>query len=891
MARFKIDADEIQRGLACASIIALSVIFVYNTLSFSVNTLKAGIVNTWNVLGVRAQRTMETLVKPLEDLIINADDQGAASLFDRYPWPSRVMIARKSAGVGSYKVTRFGIECANLDVLRDVEVNLDGMSLTEEVHVESPISRDLERWDWPARSILEMKTGPLKAVVTVVAHGGARWKHLCPVKYEDEYDDSQVASRGRKSPSPGTPGGGTPTTPASAVATAAPTAEPDKDDGQGELAAIIGGMSMLPASRRANYVKAIKDDAFEEVQLMGLLGELHRSRGNGKDIDAQFLKLLSARYMQGRKVRGQQQPLLTASPSEVRQALEFSGRGKLVNEIDVAGSVSDGVRSILGKVYTASLVPATTSSASPGAANPNGSGGSGGNQPEQTEGKLEEAVFSKIWDQEQKYKDCMAIVDLLQKAYDVDNQDSVTPGSFDMDRLHTKGHIEFVPSCPDPGAGGVYQMDATHKVRCTTHGNRALPWSERRQYERHFNEFERARILVRKQNRVREAIGTLKAYLSRDHAREEGNLTAQAYLGRLYFDDGNHEAAVEILKKLSDRFPKSVRLAYQTSLSFYVRGNEQLALEYAQQALKPAPSDFDRTFDEESTPYELYLLRDECEWMRQNLAPEKIMADGSKRQLPPMRYADFAIKSRPTAHSKTCYENLAKLREMIARLVHGVRAAKDFKSRYANQETQKDILSKIPDYEKTPRLKGAIALSFARRTLTDMAVTILKDTRVLEGTTLTACPDRGIFHLSILRHLAVDCTAHPGILPAERIEISPAVTEKKEVLMTDLVMQHALLTLAQPLSACVERQRRILEACVNDVGDVAITADTRLDDLEKDGRIPKGTLHPSAEETYSLVDDGDHRVLECSMHYSLQRLAALQDCMNLTEDAKSSGGE
>lgn len=886
--RFKIDVDEIQRGMFCAMMISVMVGVLYQTLAFSVTTVKAGVVNTWTIFAGRAQRTMETLVNPIEDLIMNADDQGAANLFERFPYPSEVRVGRKSVGIGSWKITRFTLLGANLDVLRNIEVDLEGVSQSEETFVEKPPTRDSERYDWPPRTLTAMSTSPIKAVVTVIGYGGSRWKHQLSVRLEDEVDDTVLASKTKKTPAsagpPAAGGTGTPTSPASGAATApTPTPEADRDEGQNDLAQLVDALSLVALKRRAAYVKAIKNDAFEEAQLMSLLGELNRAKGPPAEIDAQISKVLSARYMQSRKVRGQLAPLHTASPSEVKQAMDYQGRASLIQEIDVAGSVTDGIRSVLGKVYTASLVPANpTSSASPGAI------ASAAPVPE---GKLEESYFQNIWDQEMKYKDCMAIVDLLQKAYDVDNQDSVAPGPFDMSRLHSKGHLEYVPSCPDPGSGGAYAMEAaSHKVRCTKHGNRALPWAERRLYEIHFNEFERARILVRKQNRAREAIGTLRAYLARDHGREEYNLIAQAYLGRLLFEDSNHEAAVEILKRLSDRYPKQVRLAYQTSLCFYVRANEQLALEYAIRAQEPLPSEFDRTFDEESTPYDLYLLRDECAWMQQFLAPQKLMPDGSKRTLPPVRYADFAIKSKPTAPAKTCYENLAKVRDMVARVVRGVRAKKEFQGRYQLQESQKDSLAKIPEYDKMPRVRTREALAYARRQLKDMSIEILRDAKLLGSVSFTPCPKQGVFLLANTKHLAVDCTAHPGILPAERIEISPAVNDR-EARMADLVLQHVMTTLSPPLAACVERQRRILEQYQTDVLDINIPTDAQLADLERDGKVPKGTLNPSADERYELVSDGEHRTLQCSVHYSLQRLAEKQDGVNLLEETKSTGGE
>lgn len=882
--KLQIDVDELQRGLACAALIALSVAVTYKVLDFSVSTVRDGVVKTWTILAARAQRTMETLVNPLEDLIMNADELGAANLFERFPYPTELRVGRKSTGIGQWRLTRFVISGSNLDVLKKVEVSLDGVTLTEEADVETPPSRDLERHEWQPKTLLNLTTTPVKAIVTVVGVT-SRWKHQLSVRFDDEVDDSVLASKKKNppagtTPTPTTPGG----TPASVASVApTPTVEPERDDGQKELVAMIDGMSMLPEKRRAAYVKAIGDESFKESELSSLLLEMHRSKAKSEEINQQMVKLLSARYMTSRRVRGQVAALHSASPSEIKQVLEYQGRAELMKQIDVTGTVNDGVHAILGRIHTQPVaVTAVQASTAPGET-PASAG------PEVPQGTLEESFFQSIWDQEQKYKDCMAIVDLLQKAYDVDNQDSVTPGPFDMSRLQSKGHLEYVPSCPDGGGGGEFMIDSSsHKVRCSKHGNRALPWAERRQYERHFNEFERARILVRKQNRVREAIGTLRAYLSRDRGREENNNICQAYLGRLYFDSGQHEAAVDVLKRLADKFPKSVRLAYQTSLCFYVRQNEQLALEYAQQALKPSNSEFDRVFDEESTPYDLYQLRDECRWMVANLAPVRKLANGETRVLPPVRYADFAIKTKPASHAKLCYENLAKLRDMVPKVIRGVRGKKEFLGRYQVQDNQKESLAKMPDYEKTPRIKTREALIFARRQLKSMSLEILKDAKILDSGSFTSCPSNGVFHLTNTKHLMVDCTEHPNILPAERIDISPVVNDR-EARMGDLVLQHAMMALSPPLEACVERQRRILEQFQNDVLEVVIPPEANLAELEAGGRVAKGTIKPNADEEYSLVGDGDTRTLRCSVHYSLQKLAAVQDGVNLIEQGKSVG--
>ena len=88
---------------------------------------------------------------------------------------------------------RFVITGANLDVLRKVEVNLEGMTLQEETDVETAPTRDSERFEWPPRVVNALTTSPVKATVTVLGSGGSRWRHQLPIRYDEELDDSVMA--------------------------------------------------------------------------------------------------------------------------------------------------------------------------------------------------------------------------------------------------------------------------------------------------------------------------------------------------------------------------------------------------------------------------------------------------------------------------------------------------------------------------------------------------------------------------------------------------------------------------------------------------------------------------------------------------------------------------
>jgi hypothetical protein len=176
--RARIDVDEWQRGMVCATLVAATVAILYGGLDFAVTTLKAGVVSTWNTLALRVQRTMESLVSPVEDLLMNADELGAASLFERFPYPAQVNVGRRHQGGGNYKVMRFVVIGSNLDVLREVRIDLDGVAASEEAHVDKAPLRDSERWEFAPTTITAMTAAPARAVVTVIGYGGSRWRHV-----------------------------------------------------------------------------------------------------------------------------------------------------------------------------------------------------------------------------------------------------------------------------------------------------------------------------------------------------------------------------------------------------------------------------------------------------------------------------------------------------------------------------------------------------------------------------------------------------------------------------------------------------------------------------------------------------------------------------------------
>lgn len=888
--RFTIDVDEWQRALCTAMIVGLTVTLLYNVLSFTVTTVKNGIVNSGTVLAQRAQRAMESLLAPIEDLVLNADELGAAALFERFPYPESVTLERKQTGIGQWTVKQIVVHGANLDVLRSVEINLDGGAGSDSVYVETPPARDSERVEFAPASLKTMTSSPVAGVFAMRAAGGSVWRHRVPVRCDDEREDDIPGGGGRRRPRPsptpaaaptaiaslpagGTGGGETPTPAASSSAAPAGPV----DEGQAELTALIDALPTLDAERKKHYTERIARERFDEGAVRNLLSDLARAKAAGAQIDADIVKVLGARHMRDRRSGGVHQPIHTASAAEVQQALAWRGRTAFLKEIDNAGTVSDGVRYILGQILTEGHGPSTSPSASPGA--------SEAPAADTPSGRYDEAHFHTIWAQEQAWRDCMAIVDLIQKAYDVANQDSVTPGALNIPLLASRGHLEYAPSCSEPTMGGGFTMDAgTRRVRCTRHGSRALPWAERRSYEMHFNELERARILVRQQGRVKEAIGTLKSYLARNYGREENNLYAQANLGRLYFQERNYEAAMGILKTLADRYPKSVRFAYETAFCFYARTNEQLALDYVNQALKTRPGELDRTMDEESTPYDLYLLRDQAEWMHRHLAPVQVTAEG-RRELPPVRYADFALKAPPEMNAKVCYDSLGKVRSLVPKIVAAVRAKTEFKQRMTRYEQTRASLATMKEYEKVQLLKTREALSYARRQLRELSLEALRAAKVLPMAEIRPCPGRGSFHLEGRPRLAVECTMHPGIRPAERIDVTPA-PDAQETRIVDLVLQHALIATSPALSACVDRQRKILDNYRTDDLEVRIEKDGSLDDLVAGGKVTQAELRPAANEEYAIEAEGEAGVLECSLHYSLQRMTAKQDGVDLLDPTR-----
>src|SRR5205085_11960867 len=114
---------------------------------------------------------------------------------------------------------------------------------------------------------------------------------------------------------------------------------------------------------------------------------------------------------------------------------------------------------------------------------------------------------------------------------------------------------------------------------------------------------------------------------------------------------------------------KNIRIAYQLALCYYIKNNEISALQYIAQIQKVPPGDYDRNMDEESSMYELYVLQDQAEWMRQNLQPVQVMPSGQTRPLQPVKYADFSIKPDPELPGRVCYESLNRVKELLPKLV------------------------------------------------------------------------------------------------------------------------------------------------------------------------------------------------------------------------------
>jgi hypothetical protein len=130
--------------------------------------------------------------------------------------------------------------------------------------------------------------------------------------------------------------------------------------------------------------------------------------------------------------------------------------------------------------------------------------------------------------------------------------------------------------------------------------------------------------------------------------------------------------------------------------------------------------------------------------------------------------------------------------------------------------------------------------------------------------------------------LSVECTVHPSIRPAEKIDVAPPL-DAQEARIVDLVLQHALMALSPSLTACVDRQRKILDAFRNDDLSVQIEKGDTLAELVKSAKLTQADVKPGVAEWYVLEPEGDAAVLECTVHYSLQRMTAKQDGVDLLE--------
>jgi tetratricopeptide (TPR) repeat protein len=876
-----VSIDDVRSGLAAAACVSMTVAAVFLLLDFTVTTVKQGVVKSATELSTRLEKTMERLSGPIEEMILQPDEMESVRLFEKFPYPTGLTVRRAADG---RTIEQFALAGVNLDWLRRVEIAIPGASRREETS-PSRVGRDADQVEFRPSLLTELAGIPRERVALVTAIGteGSPYTFEVPLTIDDsrsrgDHDDPLFRTRPRASPRPsqvaalpGTPGGPRPA-PSGAPATTTGGGAGGSGDGPGrsleegrrELADLIEKIEILGAPVRAQYRDRVMRGRFDDLAVADLFESLANSGAPGAAIRTECRAVLNVRYMRQRRIGTELRPIHNATPDDVDAVLLQCAIPFLVATIRRDSSVEQAFRTLLVRPGPAGEPPGTHGSPRPSAKPETSAGGT----------KHDEPFFRDVFQKEQTLRDCLSIVEMLQKAYDAYTANIMTPPPFDPGMLQTKGFLEYLPACPSPRPDGTtrYEMDpGSHRVRCTFHGNKANMWDEHRRYDLHFRELDRARILARGQGRRKDAIRALRNYLTIDRGREERNLYARAYLARLYFQDGEHGEAAGMLKELAERFPRSVRFASQAATSFYVKNNDSLARQFVAQALAPAPGEFDRSLDEESSLYEIYQLQDEASWMRLNLDPVQVLPSGEERKLPMVRYAEFALKQRPEMRSRVCYENLGGIKALLPKIVVAMRPQSDFKQQADRLGRQLAHLASLPDYEKKEHARARETIVYVQGQMADTIGRLLVEAGAMGGPAMRACPSEGIYHMD--DRCSLQCTRHPGILPATRLQVSPPLSDR-ECESLDIIVQQLLVSSAPTLRACMDRQRRILGNFLADDGALAVPADASLDELIRSGRVDAGLARPSASERYRFqAYGGDEAVLRCSEHLSLQELA------------------
>ncbi len=857
---------ELQRGIVTAAMVSGLVIGTYMLLDATVMTVRQGVFRSWSMVRQRLEQSAEGLLKPVDDLLDpdQADDLGPTTeLFEKLPYadslhihPRPEWIRKDTSASQSISVDHLELFGVNMDRVRDVRVVVpQNGKLALQTSLEER-TKDTEHLRVEIQQAIETTLAGSVAIVSLTGSGGSVYTYEIPLVVESNWTGTNT---GTTTPSP-KPSASTAASPVAVE----PSPNAEVDDGRMNFAYLLDGMTDFVEARRKYYVDRITKGQFDDFQVMALLSEINKLVAEPART-AMFEKLLNARYMYERQISGVWRRIHNATPTEVQRVLTRRGPAKLMHAIEAGASVENGIRRSIdailqeesqaeGPPVVAQTNPTDTPSIGPGEKPP------------------DEKFFQAVFLDEALYRDCMGILDTVQAAYDKFTGTSLTLPDLDLQALHADKKLDYVPACPDPRGKLYLDRRVTGRITCSLHGNRKKPWAAHRLYDDHFHELERARIMVSTQSRIKEAISVLQSYLDSDHGRERQNLYAQALLGQLLFDSGNYDAAGQILQELSKLYPNNVRFAYEAGYCSYVDKNEQLALDLIRRALVPRPAEFDRTLDESTSLYEIYQMRDQAEWVQANLAPVERQLDGTERPLNPIRYADFVIRSKPELKSRVCYENLSALRKLLIRIVESLREQKNLSVLDEKLRKQMKDLVGLLDYERREKAKAQSTLMGYRRELRDAIKEILQRAGIHHETTMRSCPAQGIFHVD--ERGTLQCTAHPGILPAVRLEISPPLEEWESDLLT-VVVQYTLLYMAPSMTACLERQQQILKLFETDEKLLHLPVDASVPQLVRAGRLSAKTVRPSANEYYTITPGNGEGILSCSEHMSLQKLIGM----------------
>ena len=846
-----IDLETLQRGALAALLVGLTTLSTFLAVHFGVTTVKDGVESSAREFVKRLELTFDRLYTPLTLLVTQADELGAAQLFERLPYPR---LLKGYVQYPSHVIHRFELVGVHLDCLRHLKIEFFGAEEIEET-TSGTVGLEGEEYVFKARRNLTDSTERGRALLRLTSLQNRTYSYQVPFELLTEGEEvpggsrspsahaspQQVAAHPNATPSRTDPDPNRPAIGSS------PGSAAVANDGSTELVDVLQKLPGLSQQKRESYIDQARQGTFADQTTRSLLADLTLGLSNLQDalLNA-FRSILDLRYMRHRTVRGMPQPIHSFSVSDLDLVLGRMGPKKTLEVADKAGSIASGLALLLDEIQRAQ-VAVVPSAASIGSST-------------QGETKLDERFYREVYEKERSYQECMAILDVVQKAYATCSANAFMTPALDFQLLRQKGFLTYTPSCPQEVNGGHYELASkTRSIRCHLHGSRGSPWPENHLYQQHFAAFTRAKILFGKQGRLKDAIKELTAYLEKDKGREGQNLYAHAFLSQLLFHDKNYTEALKVTKKLSDHFTKSIRFAFQTATCFYAQNNESSALTYVKRTLTPSAQEFDRSLDEDSSLYELYQMQDQAGWMKENL---------DRRH--PVRYAEFVLRGKPEFPSRLCYESLERMKQLLPRLVSEMRQETSLKSLWDRLVARETSISRLASYQSHEHLQEESDLFRLRGKLKDSVFDLLKRLRLGGQSTLRACPVRGIYTLG--QDGSLRCNAHEGLLPPTRLEVTPPLVDW-ELTVLEVVLQYAQQTLSPDLTACLVRQRQLLgHFRLEESGRVSIPQDYVLDNLVKAGKVSSSMIRPGGSESYRVAQGSEEGILECSVHQSFQRL-------------------